>query len=147
MLDEKDRLILAELRENAKLTTKAIAERTGIPRTTVHDRILKMKERGVIRRYTAVPDYRALGLTTTAFVFLAYDTTSGRTQEEVAQALSALSSVYEVHLISGDWDLIAKVRARTLEEIGDIVIQELRQVGGVGKTLTCSVFRTFKEGA
>lgn len=145
MLDEKDRRILEELRTNAKATTKSIAELTGIPRTTVHDRITKMEERGVVKQYTVIPDYEALGLSTTAFVFLTYDARDDVTQEEVAQALSAMEGVFEVHMISGDWDLVAKVRGESVEQIGEIVIGRLRAIGGVGKTLTSTVFRTYKE--
>jgi DNA-binding Lrp family transcriptional regulator len=145
VLDEKDRRILEALRENAKETTKAIAEKTGIPRTTVHDRITKMEDRGVIEQYTVLPDYEALGEPTTAFVFLSYDSRDGVAQEDVAEALSEMEGVYEVHMISGDWDLLAKVRGESVEAIGDLVIQRLRRLGGVGKTLTCTVFRTWKE--
>lgn len=145
MLDEKDRAILEELRANAKATTKSIAERTGIPRTTVHDRILKMEERGVIKQYTVIPDHAHLGRPTTAYVFITYDGRDGLSQEEVARALSDMDGVFEVHMISGDWDILAKVRGRTVEEIGDLVISRLRRLGGVGKTLTCTVFKSFKE--
>lgn len=145
MLDDKDRRILEALRDNAKETTKAIAEKTGIPRTTVHDRITKMEDRGVIKKYTVIPDYEELGEHTTAFVFLSYDSRDGIAQEDVAQALSEMEGVYEVHMISGDWDMLAKVRGESVEAIGDLVIQRLRRLGGVGKTLTCSVFRTWKE--
>ncbi len=145
VLDDKDRRILAELRRNAKDTTKAIAEKTGIPRTTVHDRITKMEERGVIRKYTVIPDYEELGQSTTAYVFLSYDSRDGVPQDDVAAALSEMEGVYEVHMISGDWDMLAKVRGRTVEQIGELVIQRLRRIGGVGKTLTCTVFKTWKE--
>lgn len=145
MLDEKDRRILEALREDAQETTKAIAEKTGIPRTTVHDRISRMEERGVIRQYTVVPDYEALGEATTAFVFLSYDARASVTQEEVARRLAAIDAVYEVHMISGDWDLIVKVRGGSIEQIGDLVIEGVREVGGVAQTQTSTVFRTWKE--
>ncbi len=145
MLDDKDRRILEALRDNAKETTKAIAEKTGIPRTTVHDRITKMEDRGVIEKYTVIPDYESIGEPTTAFVFLSYDSRDGIAQEDVAEALTEMQGVYEVHMISGDWDMLAKVRGESVEDIGDLVIQRLRRLGGVGKTLTCTVFRTWQE--
>ncbi len=145
MLDDKDRRILEALRADAKATTKAIAERTGIPRTTVHDRITKMEDRGVIRSYTVIPDYEALNESTTAFVFLSYDSRDAIPQEDVAQAVANLEHVYEVHMISGDWDMLLKVRGKSVEDIGDLVIQRLRRLSGVGKTLTCTVFKTWKE--
>jgi len=145
VLDDKDRKVLNELRRNAKETTKAIAELTGIPRTTVHDRIMKMEARGVIRQYTVIPDYEQLDMPTTAFVFIAYDPRDGMTQEDVAKALADMDGVFEVHMISGDWDILAKVRGRTVEQIGDLVIQRLRRMGGVGRTVTSTVFKTYKE--
>jgi DNA-binding Lrp family transcriptional regulator len=145
VLDDKDRRILAQLREDAQQTTKAIAEATGIPRTTVHDRISRLEERGVIRQYTIVPDYEALGESTTAFIFLSYDARASVSQEEVAGELADIDAVYEVHMISGDWDLLAKVRGESIEQIGDLVIERVRGVGGVGKTQTSTVFRTWKE--
>ncbi|HVL47780.1 MAG TPA: Lrp/AsnC family transcriptional regulator [Candidatus Thermoplasmatota archaeon] len=145
MLDEKDRLILQELRADAKKTTKTIAENTAIPRTTVHDRVTKLESSGVVRRYTVIPNYELIGEPTTAFVFLTYDREKGTSQREVAEQLSKLEGVYEVHLISGEWDILAKVRGRTVESIGELVIERLRDIPGVDKTFTSTVFRTVKE--
>lgn len=145
MLDEKDRLILRELREDSKKTTKTIAERTGIPRTTVHDRINKMEHSGVIRRFTVIPNYEMIGEPTTAFVFVSYNHTTGASQRDLAAELSRLEGVYEVHMISGDWDLLAKVRGANVEQIGRLVTERLRELPGVGKTVTCTVFSTVKE--
>ena len=147
MLDEKDRLILRELREDAKKTTKTIAENTQIPRTTVHDRIQKMESGGVIRKFTVVPDYELIDEPTTAFVFVSYNHTAGASQRELAEQLAKLDGVYEVHLISGDWDILAKVRGRDVETIGELVIERLRDLTGVAKTVTCTVFKTVKEEA
>lgn len=145
MLDEKDRSILRQLREDAKKTTKEIAEQTGIPRTTVHDRINKMEQNRVIRKFTVVPHYELVGEPTTAFVFVSYNHGSGVTQRQLAEQLSKLDGVYEVHLISGDWDILAKVRGKDVETIGELVIERLRDLEGVSKTVTCTVFKTVKE--
>ena len=145
MLDEKDRQILEELRVDSKKTTKTIAENTGIPRTTVHDRIHKMEQSGVIRRFTIVPNYDLIGEPTTAFIFISYNHTAGANQRELANELSKLKGVYEVHMISGDWDILAKVRGENVERIGELVTERLRQLPGVGRTVTCAVFKTVKE--
>lgn len=145
MLDEKDRLILEELRRDAKMTTKEIAERTHIPRTTVHDRIHKMEQSGVIRRFTVVPNYELIGEPTTAFVFISYNHATGTNQRELAAALAQMKGVYDVHMISGDWDILAKVRGENVERIGELVTEKLRELPGVGKTVTCAVFKSVKE--
>ena len=145
VLDEKDRRILVSLRKDSKATTKAISEETGIPRTTVHDRITKLETRGIVRKYTVLPDYTKLGEDSTAFVFVSYDPRSGVRQQDVAEALSTMDGVYEVHMISGDWDIIAKVRGPSVEQIGALVIDKVRAMGGVGKTVTSNVLRTVKD--
>jgi DNA-binding Lrp family transcriptional regulator len=86
-----------------------------------------------------------VGEATTAFVFVSYNHTSGSSQKEVAEQLAKLEGVYEVHMISGDWDILAKVRGENVERIGELVTEKLRELPGVGKTVTCAVFKTVKE--
>jgi len=50
-----------------------------------------------------------------------------------------------VHLISGEHDILLKVRGESMERIGDLVIDKLRQMDGVGRTLTCTCFSTVKD--
>jgi len=145
MLDEKDLAILRELRENAKKTTKTISERTAIPRTTVHDRMGKMEMNGTIRRYTIIPDYERIGEATCAYVFVSHDQSQGVSQAQAAKQIASIPGVYEVHLISGDWDIIAKVRGPDVESLGRLVIEKIRPIQGVGKTFTCTVFESVKE--
>ena len=45
----------------------------------------------------------------------------------------------------GEWDILLKVRASTLEEIGNLVVDRLRSMSGVEKTETCVSFQTIKE--
>jgi DNA-binding Lrp family transcriptional regulator len=145
MLDEKDSSILEELMEDSRKTTKAIAKSLGIPRATVHDRIVRMEARKVIRKYTAVPDYSQLGLGVTAFVLAQFEPTQGISQRDTAEEISSISGIFEVHMISGEWDMLLKVRGSSMEEIGKLVIDRLRDVKGVSRTLTCACFNTVKE--
>ncbi|MEM0342661.1 MAG: Lrp/AsnC family transcriptional regulator [Thermoplasmata archaeon] len=145
MLDEKDILILEELMKDSRKTTKAIARELDMPRATVHDRIVKMEERGVIRKYTAVPDYAQLGLGVTAFVLVQFEPEKGVSQRDTAEEIALLDGIFEVHMISGEYDMLLKVRGASMEEIGKLVIDRLRDIKGVARTLTCAVFTTVKE--
>jgi Lrp/AsnC family leucine-responsive transcriptional regulator len=145
MLDEKDMSILEELTKDSRKTTKAIAKELDIPRATVHDRISRMEKRGVIRRYTAVPDFSQLGLGVTAFILAQFDHAEGRSQRETAEEVADIPGIYEVHLISGEYDILLKVRGSSMEEIGNLVVDRLREVKGVARTLTCASFSTVKE--
>lgn len=145
MLDEKDILILEELMKDSRKTTKAIARELNMPRATVHDRIVKMEQRGVIRKYTAVPDYAQLGLGVTAFVLVQFEPEKGVSQRDTAEEIALLDGIFEVHMISGEYDMLLKVRGASMEEIGKLVIDRLRDIKGVARTLTCAVFTTVKE--
>ncbi len=145
MLDEKDERILEELRKSGRDSTADISRRTGIPRVTVHERIRRMQEKGVIRKFTVLPDYKKLGLNTTAFILLSYDPHSKLTQRQLAEKIAKMARVYEVHILAGDWDLLLKVRGKSIEEIGSIVIDRLREFDGVQKTVTIACFETTKD--
>jgi DNA-binding Lrp family transcriptional regulator len=145
MLDEKDQAILDELIKDSRKTTKAIARELDIPRATVHDRIVKMEQKKLIKKYTAVPDYSQLGIGVTAFILVQFSPQEGMSQRETAEEIAELRGIHEVHMISGEYDMLLKVRGSSMEEIGKLVIDRLREIKGVARTLTCACFTTVKE--
>lgn len=66
-------------------------------------------------------------------------------QRELAAQIATIDEVYEVHLVSGQWDMILKVRASSTEEVGRLVIDRLRTMKSIARTETCFVFDTVKE--
>ena len=145
MLDEKDELILEELKKDARMSTVDIARKTGLPRVTVHERIRKLKEKGVIKHFTTLLDYGKIGTSTTAFVLVSYDPHQQVTQRKLAEKLAKLDGVYEVHILAGEWDLLLKVRGDSVEGIGRLVVDRLREIEGIGRTVTLTCFSTVKE--
>ena len=145
MIDEKNQIILKELIKNSRNSTKNIAKNTSIPRVTVHDRIQKMKKSGIIKRFTVNIDYKKTGLPTEVFIFISFQQNVDVSQRELAKRISKIEGVAEVHIISGEYDLLLKVRGETLESIGNLVVDKLRKIKGVGNTLTFACFETIKE--
>lgn len=145
-LDAIDVKLLNELKENARENIASLSKKLGIPRTTVHYRIKRLVDEGIIEKFTVKPNYKKLDLGgTTAFILARYDPDSGLTQREVAERIAALDGVYEVHIISGEWDMIIKVRAPNAEEVGKIVVDKLREIKGIEQTVTMVSFVTVKE--
>jgi Lrp/AsnC family transcriptional regulator, leucine-responsive regulatory protein len=145
MLDEKDTHIIEELRRNGRETTAKISRKTGIPRVTVHERMKKMVKDGVIRKFSVLPNYSKLELGSTAFILVSYDPHSKVTQRQLAEKIAKLANVYEVHILAGDWDMLLKVRAKSIEDIGKLVVDKLREIEGIGKTVTIACFETAKD--
>ena len=78
--DEKDYKILALLEENARLTTGEIAKELDIPQTTVHNRIKKMKQNKVIKRFTIDLNRKMIGRGLVAYILctVSYHTARGQ---------------------------------------------------------------------
>jgi Lrp/AsnC family leucine-responsive transcriptional regulator len=109
-----------------------------------------MEQLGVIKEYRAILDSRKLDYGTTAFILasVSYGARSddkAPTQRDIASEIAKLPEVQEVHIITGDWDLLIKLKGRDVEALGKLVIDRLRLVKGIEKTLTCMVFETAKE--
>ncbi|MGQ9641691.1 MAG: Lrp/AsnC family transcriptional regulator [Candidatus Bathycorpusculaceae bacterium] len=149
-LDDKDLAILIMIQGNCKLTAKQIARKINSPITTVFAKIKRMEELGVIKAYRAVLDPHKLNCGTTAFILasVTYGTRDDEgqfSQRGIAEEIAKFPEVQEVHIITGDWDLLIKVKAENVDKIGKFVVDKLRLVKGIEKTLTCMVFETTKE--
>ena len=150
-LDEKDQAILQLIQENSKLTANQIAKKVNAPITTVFAKIKRMEEHGIIKQYRAIVAPEKLDLGTAAFILASVSyTTSGPdgtpvSQRNVAEEIARFPEVQEVHIITGNWDLLIKLRAENVDAIGKFVVDKLRLIKGLEKTLTCMVFETVKE--
>jgi DNA-binding Lrp family transcriptional regulator len=149
-LDEKDLSILQLIQENSKLTAKQIAKKTGTPLTTVFAKIKRMEELGIIKEYRAIVAPEKLGAGTAAFILASVSYRAKAddvpiSQRVVAEEIAKFPEVQEVHIITGDWDLLVKLRAENVDSIGKFVVDKLRLIKGLEKTLTCMVFETVKE--
>ena len=149
-LDKKDLAILALMQENSKLTARQIAQKIGVPITTVFAKTKRMEELGIIKGYRAILSPEKLDANTAAFVLasVSYRTRTNESpvsQRTVAEEITEFPEVQEVYVITGDWDLLIKLRAESVEAVGKFVVDKLRLVEGLEKTLTCMVFETMKE--
>ena len=133
--------ILDELAKDGKARIKKLAKKSGLPMSTVHHRIAKMEREGVIRKYSAIPDYRKIGLPVCAYILVNVDYSGIHSQEAVAKEIKKLPNVLEANIISGEIDIIAKVRASDIDELGQTVIAKMRNIKGVAKTVTSVVMK------
>jgi DNA-binding Lrp family transcriptional regulator len=146
---EKDLRILNLLQKNCRMTAKDVAQTIDSPVTTVFAKIKRMEKLGIIKDYKAVLDAQKLNRGTTAFILasVSYRLKEGAalSQRKIAKEIARLPEVQEVHIITGDWDILIKVKEKDVGAIGKFVVDKLRMVEGIEKTLTCMVFETEKE--
>jgi Lrp/AsnC family transcriptional regulator, leucine-responsive regulatory protein len=143
--DKRDMQIIQKLRLDSSRPLSELATELKMPRTTLQERVKRLVENGTIRRFTIQTDYSKLGKSVTVFILISFLASSGISQREAATRIAEIPDVFEVHVISGDWDIIAKARGESIQSIGDLVLDKIRNVKGVERTLTCTSFAAIKE--
>ncbi len=130
VLDDPDKRLLALLREDARLSTAALARKLGVARTTVVERLNRLMTRGVISGFTVRMNPRYEARLLQVHVLLDVDPKKG---DAVVAALKAMPQVKAVHAISGAFDSLVFVEGETTEEI-DRILDAIGHLPGVGKT-------------
>jgi len=139
-MDDLDRQLVGLLRGNARLPAATIARTLRVARGTVQNRIARLEQEGVIAGYTvrlAAPDD---GRRITALMLIAVE---GNNVEKVLRSLRGDASVSALHTTNGRWDIIAELRADTLEEF-DRVLSRIRRIEGVANSETNLLLSTHK---
>lgn len=120
-LDDVDRRLLNLLQENARYTAIELAEELGVSDNTVHNRMRRLEEAGVVTGYTATTDHERTGL---GFYFQFACTTRISDRADVAEKAMAIPEVIEVtELMTGRENLQIKAVGQTDEKITHIAEQ------------------------
>jgi Lrp/AsnC family transcriptional regulator for asnA, asnC and gidA len=141
-LDETDREILRALQTDARKPFSEIAREIEMSSATVHDRVNRMEEAGVIRGYHADVDPKAAGLGTSAIVGLRVE--QGREQDALDR-LADIDGVQEIHLTTGEWDIILRVYAEDTDTLRELMFAEIADVDGFARSQTMVVLATEYE--
>lgn len=142
-LDAKDRMILALVQRDGKLAQAEIARQVGLSTAAVNERLKKLENAGVIRRFAAIVDPRALGVSVTAFVEVFIE--HPRFERPFIDRLLQLDEVQECHHITGEFSLLLKVRARDMDALRNLLLDQFNAHQGVRQTRTVMVLSTSKE--
>lgn len=140
-LDETDKAILGFLQDNARTAFRKIAESAGVSEATVHIRVKKLVEKGVIRRFSALVSPEFLGKKLTAFILI---NSEPKKLHEVLHTLNSMDDVFEVYDVTGTYYAIVKIRTENREKLATI-IDEIGLIDGITSTETAIVLRIVKE--
>ncbi len=142
-LDRKDLRILALVQRDGKLVQAEIARRVGLSTAAVNERLKKLEQAGVIRRYAALVDPAAVGASMAAFVEVFIE--HPRHERAFIERMLGLDEVQECHYVSGEFSLLLKVRVRDVEALQELLLRRLNGLEGVRQTRTLIVLSTLKE--
>ncbi len=132
-LDEVDHQILDILIDNTRIPFTDISKRLLVSAGTVHVRVKKMEDAGIIKGSSLTLDYVKLGYSFIAYAGIFLDKTS-RTQQ-VINDLKAIPYVTVAHVTTGKFNIFCKVRARDTLHAKEIIFN-IDDIEGVSRTET-----------
>lgn len=139
-MDDIDRQLIGLLRENARVPVATLAKKLRVARGTVQNRLAKLEADGTVMGYTVrlrpqVEEQRVRALMSVAV--------EGNKAEAVLKALRGDPAVGALYSTNGRWDLVAELRAESLEAF-DRVLGRIRLIEGIASTETSLLLSTHK---
>ncbi len=149
-MDETDLEILTILQKDSKRSIAKIAQDVGKGISTVHDRIRALQKANIIKGYTVILSPEQLDRETLAFILITIRyRVPGRksvlSQREFCQEIARHPLVQSVHVLSGEYDVLLKVRTKNIEEMNYFIVDFLREQPAVDKTLTMFAMDTYLD--
>ncbi|MDP6563894.1 MAG: Lrp/AsnC family transcriptional regulator [Alphaproteobacteria bacterium] len=144
-MDEKDRNILSLLQADGSLSYAAIGRAIELSVSAVNERIRKLERAGVIAGYAARIAPKAVDLGLCAFVLVLLDDPG--VEAAFRQAMAETDQVLECHHVTGDYSYLLKIRARDPGDLETVLLEKVKAIPGVRRTLSMLALSTPKETA
>jgi Lrp/AsnC family leucine-responsive transcriptional regulator len=143
--DVLDRQILRLLRQDGRMSVASIAKEIGLSGPSVHERIRKLEQRGIIAGYTAVLEPRLLNRPHVAFVMVTLsEGNEFAIDDPIVARICEEPDVLEFHRIAGEDCYLVKVRSATNKDLEEL-LRRIRKIRGVARTRTTIVLSTELE--
>jgi Lrp/AsnC family transcriptional regulator for asnA, asnC and gidA len=133
-IDTIDLKILSELSKNAKLPYTDVANRVFVSGGTVHVRMQKMEQAGIVKGATLTLDYSALGYDVTAFLGIYLEKSS--MYEDVVAELQKIPEILNLHYTTGAYSIFARILCRDTKHLREVLHDKIQSVAGIERTET-----------
>ena len=133
-IDNIDRGILSELMINAKVPYTEVAKKLIVSAGTIHVRMKKMEEAGIVKNSRLHINYELLGFDMTAFLGIYLE--KGSTYTDVIQQLNLIPEIVEAHYTTGVYSIFAKIRCKNTKHMRQILNEEIQSIKGIQRTET-----------
>ena len=133
-LDELDIALLQLLVSDARASQRSLAASLGVSTPTVSERMSRLEKSGAIMGYSAQINWSAVGFTET--VYLSINSAAGYDVAAIMTDLWDIPEVQEVNLVTGELDLLVRLRVRNNEHLRKLLMDRVWQISGMQGTAT-----------
>jgi Lrp/AsnC family transcriptional regulator for asnA, asnC and gidA len=133
-LDDTDLKILSILMKDAKTPFTDIAKTLFVSSGTVHVRMKKMEDMGIIKSFNLQLNYQKLGYDITAFLGVYLNKSSQ--YDVVAKALEAIPEIVDVHYTTGNYSMFVKLVCKDTDHLRQILMDKIQKIEDITRTET-----------
>lgn len=133
-IDALDKQILAKLIEEGKTPYTEIARQLFVSSGTIHVRMKKMEDMGIVTGSTLTVDYHKLGYDVTAFLGIYLD--KGSLYDEVVEQLKGIPEVVEANYTTGAYSILTKIVCKDTNHLRLILHDKIQKIPGIQRTET-----------
>jgi Lrp/AsnC family transcriptional regulator, leucine-responsive regulatory protein len=145
-LDDKDLKIIEILKEHSDFTTRQIAKKILLPVTTVHNRVRKLREEGIIKKYTIDLDYDKLDKNFVVYVLVSVNLEllkqKKKSQYDLMHEIKKLYFVERVDIVTGGTDMIVMMRLKDVQEFDHCLLTKFQGLEGIDRTQSLIVIHS-----
>jgi Lrp/AsnC family transcriptional regulator, regulator for asnA, asnC and gidA len=133
-IDNTDLKILEILREDAKKPFTEVAKKIFVSQGTVHVRMSKMEEAGIVEKTTLKINHAKLGYDITAFIGIYLEKSA--LYDSVLAKLKEIPEIVNIHYTTGNYSMFLKIHCRDTLHLKEILHGKMQQVEGIERTET-----------
>jgi Lrp/AsnC family transcriptional regulator for asnA, asnC and gidA len=133
-IDNTDLKILEILTQDAKKPYTEVAKRVYVSQGTIHVRMNKMEEAGIVERTTLRLNYSKLGFDITAFIGIYLEKSA--LYEKVLEKLKEIREITNIHYTTGNYSMFVKIHCRDTNHLKEVLHEKMQQVDGIERTET-----------
>ncbi|MCC7246225.1 MAG: Lrp/AsnC ligand binding domain-containing protein [Saprospiraceae bacterium] len=133
-IDQLDRQILAKLIEDGKMPYTDLAKQLFVSSGTIHVRMKKMEDMGIVTGSSLKVDYQKLGYDVTAFLGIYLDKSS--LYDEVATHLKNIPEIVEANYTTGMYSLFTKIVCKDTNHLRQVLHDKIQKIPGIQRTET-----------
>ncbi|MDI1495171.1 MAG: AsnC family transcriptional regulator [Cenarchaeum symbiont of Oopsacas minuta] len=131
--DDLDKNILTELSKDSSISIPTLAQKLNSKQSVLYNRIKRLRDTGVIKKFTILVDDKVLGVGVKATIGISRNP---KAKAEIHKELELTKEVDEISEVTGRFDIMVHVRAKNLEELHNIVIEKIGKINGINDTET-----------